>query len=49
VLILLRGLAKPDGDRLAWDIVSDGPALSVNGVDLSQLGGDKKNAQPPKR
>jgi hypothetical protein len=49
VLILLRGLAKPDGDRLAWDIVSDGPALSVNGVDLSQLGGDKKKDQPPKR
>jgi hypothetical protein len=53
VLILLRGLAKPDGDRLAWDIVSDGPAVSVNGVDLSQLGGDKsgatKNTQPPKR
>jgi hypothetical protein len=52
-LILLRGLAKPDGDRLVWDIVSDGLAVSVNGVDLSQLGGDKsgekKSPQPPKR
>ena len=25
VLIMLRGLAKPDGERLVWDIVSDGP------------------------
>ena len=25
VLIMLRGMAKPDGERLVWDIVSDGP------------------------
>ncbi len=28
---MLRGLAKPDGERLVWDIVSDGPTLTVNG------------------
>jgi hypothetical protein len=48
VLIMLRGLAKPDGGRLVWDIVSDGPSVTVNGLDLSQLtGGDKPKAKPP--
>ena len=42
VLIMLRGLAKPDGERLVWDIVSDGPSVTVNGLDLSQLGGGDK-------
>ncbi len=49
VLIMLRGLAKPDGNRLIWDIVSDGPSVTVNGMDLSQLGGgDKPKAKPPR-
>ena len=48
VLIVLRGLAKPDGGRLVWDIVSDGPSVIVNGLDLSQLtGGGKPKAKPP--
>lgn len=47
VLIMLRGLAKPDGDRLVWDVVSEGTAVTVNGTDLSQLGGDKPKAKPP--
>ena len=38
VLIMLRGLGKPDGAGLVWDIVSDGPTVTVNGLDLSQLG-----------
>lgn len=38
VLIMVRGLGKPDGKKLVWDIVSDGPSVTVNGVDLSQLG-----------
>ncbi len=46
VLIMMRGLAKPDGQRLVWDIISDGPAVTVNGLDLSQLGGDAKKTQP---
>jgi hypothetical protein len=47
-LIMLRGLAKQDGERLVWDIVSDGPKLTVNGLDLSQLaGGDKPKAKSP--
>ncbi len=46
-LIMLRGLAKPDGKRLVWDIVSDGPTVTVNGLDLSQLGrGDKPKGKP---
>jgi hypothetical protein len=54
VLIMLRGMAKPDGKKLVWDIVSDGPSVTVNGLDLSQLGGDKsapgaKPGQKPKR
>jgi hypothetical protein len=47
VLIMLRGLAKPDGDRLVWNIASDGPLVTVNGIDLSQLGGDKSKGKPP--
>jgi hypothetical protein len=49
-LIMLRGLAKPDGERLVWDIVSDGPSVKVNGLDLSQLGGgDKPKGKPGQR
>ena len=48
---MLRGLGKPDGDRLVWDIASDGPKVTVNGLDLSQLGGagqpKGKPGQPP--
>jgi hypothetical protein len=48
VLIMLRGLAKPDGKRLVWDIVSDGPTVTVNGLDLSKMsGGDKPAGKPP--
>ena len=44
---MLRGLAKPDGKRLVWDIVSDGPTVTVNGLDLSQLGrSDKPKGKP---
>jgi hypothetical protein len=49
-LIMLRGLAKPDGERLVWDIVTDGPSVKVNGLDLSQLGGgDKPKGKPGQR
>lgn len=46
-LIVLRGLAKQDGDRLVWDVVSDGPKTTVNGLDLSQLAGDRSKAKSP--
>jgi hypothetical protein len=49
VLIMLRGLAKPDGDRLVWDIASEGSAVTVNGIDLSQLGAEKPKAKPPRK
>jgi hypothetical protein len=42
VLIMLRGMAKPDGKKLVWDIVSDGPTVTVNGLDLSQMSGGGK-------
>jgi hypothetical protein len=47
VLIMLRGLAKPDGDRLVWQIASEGTSVTVNGIDLSQLGGDKSKGKQP--
>ena len=48
VLIMLRGIARPDGKKLVWDIVSDGPDITVNGLDLSQLGnGGKPPGRPP--
>jgi hypothetical protein len=50
VLVMMRGLAKPDGDKLVWDIASEGPKLTVNGIDMSALtggGGDSK-AKPPR-
>jgi len=46
-LIMLRGLAKQDGERLVWDVVSDGPRTTVNGLDLSQLTGDKSKPGSP--
>jgi hypothetical protein len=49
VLIMLRGLAKPEGDHLVWDVVSDGPRLTVNGLELSELGGGKPRTKPPRR
>lgn len=48
VLIMMRGLAKPDGDKLVWNVVSDGPKLTVNGIDMSALAGSKPPAQPVK-
>jgi hypothetical protein len=39
VLVMMRGMAKQDGQKLVWDIVSDGPSVTVNGLDLSQMGG----------
>jgi hypothetical protein len=47
VLIMLRGLAKPDGDRLVWQITSEGTSVTVNGIDLSQLGGDRSKGKQP--
>jgi len=39
-LILARGLAKPDGEGLAWDITFDeSRKVVVNGTDLSQIAG----------
>lgn len=48
VLILARGLAKPEGDHLVWDVVADESGGTVNGVDISSLvGGGQAPAQPP--
>jgi hypothetical protein len=47
-LIMLRGLAKQEGERLVWNVVSDGSTTTVNGLDLSQLsGGDRPRPKPP--
>jgi hypothetical protein len=47
VLMMLRGLAKPDGSRLVWNIASDGTAVTVNGIDLPGLAGDAPKAKRP--
>lgn len=50
VLVMLRGMAKPDGKRLVWDIVSDGPTVTVNGLDLTQLAnGGKPPGKPSQK
>jgi hypothetical protein len=46
-LVMLRGLAKQDGERLVWEVVSDGGSTTVNGLDLSQLGGGGKPKSRP--
>jgi hypothetical protein len=35
VLAILRGFARPEGNRLAWDVVEQNGALTVNGIPLS--------------
>ena len=47
-MIMLRGLARTDGDHLVWDVAVRDGSFIVNGTDLSQLMG-KKPAQPPKK
>lgn len=47
VLVMMRGLAKPDGDKLVWDVASEGPKLTVNGIDMSALTGGGEKAKPP--
>jgi hypothetical protein len=42
VLLLVRGLARPDGDNLVWEITYEAGAIKVNGTDLSALTGARK-------
>ena len=49
ILIMARGLAKPDGDHLVWDVVSDDGKLTINGMDLSALGGGDKGSDKPQQ
>jgi hypothetical protein len=46
VLVMMRGLAKPDGNKLVWDIASEGPKLTVNGMDMSALAGGGVKGKP---
>lgn len=48
-LIFLKGLGKPDGDAMVWDIVYDGQKLLVNGNDISAMapGGSPGSGAPP--
>jgi hypothetical protein len=48
ILIMLRGLARTDGDHLVWDVEAHDGTFIVNGTDLSQLLG-KKPAHPKTR
>jgi len=50
ILILARGLARPEGDHLVWDVVADESGATVNGVDISSLtGGQAPSDAPHKR
>lgn len=46
-LIMLRGLARPDGERLVWNITSEAGRVTVNGMDLSRLGGGQPKPKRP--
>jgi hypothetical protein len=35
VLAIMRGFARPEGNRLAWDVAEHNGALTVNGIPLS--------------
>jgi hypothetical protein len=39
VLIIARGLARPEGDHLVWDVLADQSGTTVNGVDIASLAG----------
>lgn len=39
-LAVMRGFARPQGDRLVWDVVARNNALTVNGMPLSAIGDD---------
>jgi hypothetical protein len=50
MILLARGMARPQGDRLLWDIAYTKGHVTVNGTDLSALTGAPPNhARPDKR
>ena len=49
VLVMLRGLAKPEGARLVWNVSYTPERTLVNGVDLKQMFGGQPGAPPPPR
>lgn len=49
VLVMLRGLAKPEGKLLVWNVSYTPERTLVNGVDLKQMFGGQPGAPPPRR
>lgn len=52
ILIAAKGLSKPVGDKVVWDIVAKNGVLTVNGIDLIKPGGSKQplpEGQPRRR
>ena len=47
ILIMLRGLARAEGDHLVWNVAVHDGTFTVNGTDLSELGIGRKPDQPP--
>ncbi len=43
VLAVMRGFARPEGDRLVWDVVARNDALTINGIPLSASRDDHGN------
>jgi hypothetical protein len=42
MVLLAKGIGRPEGDSLIWDIsLGDGP-IAVNGIPLGQAGGKRR-------
>jgi hypothetical protein len=48
-IVMARGLGRPDGDRLVWDIVASERRASVNGVDVMNMVGPPPRARPSRQ
>jgi hypothetical protein len=48
-IIMARGLGRPDGDRLVWDIVASERRASVNGVDVMNMVGSPPGPRPSRQ
>lgn len=53
VLVMLRGLGRPEGRGLTWDVSASGGQVMVNGMDVTKMGGPEPHQpagkKPPRR
>jgi len=48
-IVMARGLGRPDGDRLVWDIVASERRALINGVDVMNMGGPPPRPRPSRQ